>query len=970
MKFSYRFMLLAFLATVIFCPAQRAGAQDTLVVEWADAGGNVIVNALRDAILNDTNRPAGRVYKLKRGGYYHNSDRIENPGFHLRIVGEPGGPTEFDNPPVLQMVSRLDGSNDGRLITGLSSITLKNLYIPGANQDGTQTWYEPITTNASNSRFYLDNVIFERSNFSMTSFYGTDNDIFIKNCKFRNLIGEPSSQQWEGRGTSMWADQDTVIVENCTYFNVGMTAFQLEGGAASYVLFVHNTLVNVGRAIHSGNWWREAYFANNLLVNTFWHGEGLADVSNPGRNPRAYTAGMFSIGALPSIYGPEQGRRIVLANTAAWRDPAFATFYADSIRAQPFINPITKEDYIDVYDAMVAVDTTWLANRPNTPTYFSASFIDSMIHNINDLRRGIIPASPYFWRLPVFNGDRCHVCVNWPLPENFSYDDANLLTAGTDGLPLGDLNWFPAQKAQWEANKAQYISQVQALAGERLDVVIEGSAEAENGTLGGDAKVEPYGGATPYFHMEGGGLIQWKFNMPQAGTVELKIVTRSQDARRGQHVRVNGVGLRNDAGFGEYSWYDLDPVQWKEYTIRQADLVAGATALNLQAGENTIEIAPSWGYQEFQSVTVVLGGVDIAVLDATNTSDLQIVTLITPVVLPWFHMEGGGFMRWTFTMAEAATVEIRITTRSQDARRGQHVRVNGTGLRNDAGFGEYSWYDLHPTEWKAYTIRQADLIAGADALNLQAGENTIEIAQSWGYQEFLQVEVLVNGAVVHDLNATNVTEFSVVTIESPGGLPPPSGFKSVLIGTSGSITWTFNVAEAGNYRLNVFYHTPDVAQPGSVEVGGATVATFQYTGAPGEELWRSVLTGKFALSAGPQAITLTGSNVYIDFAQFLHDITVTSVDKERVPHGFSLHQNYPNPFNPTTTINFSLGKPSKVKLTVYNLLGQKVATVIDRPMNAGQHAVVFDAKSYGSGIYFYQLEAGEFKSHRRMMLIK
>ncbi len=376
------------------------------------------------------------------------------------------------------------------------------------------------------------------------------------------------------------------------------------------------------------------------------------------------------------------------------------------------------------------------------------------------------------------------------------------------------------------------------------------------------------------------------------------------------------------------------------------------------------------GYQEFQSVTVALGGTDIATLNALNVTQFDIVSLVTPVVLPWFHMEGGGYIRWTFSMAEAATVELRITTRSQDARRGEHVRVNGVGLLNDVGFGEYSWYDLDPVEWKAYTIRAADLVNGTGAaLNLLAGDNTLEIAPSWGYQEFLQVEVLVNGAVVHDLNATNVTEFDVVTIRSPGGLPPSSGFNSVLMTGEGSISWIFDVPESGNYRLNVFYNTTDATQPGSVEVGGATVASFNYTGAPDDELWHSVLTGKFSLTAGQQSITLKGTDVNIDFVQFLHDIT-TGVEGERVPNGFALHQNYPNPFNPSTTINFSLGKPSPVKLTVYNLLGQKVATVIDRPMSAGNHTVVFDAKRLGSGLYFYRLEAGKFKSHKRMMLIK
>lgn len=975
MRLKYKMMLLALLAVATLGLAQRATAQqDTLVVEWYDEGAqDVIRDALYNAVTNDVNRPPGRVYLLKKGGYYWNRETIQNTGYHLRIVGEPAGPTTEENPPVLQMVRRDDQTVNQRMITGVSSITLKNLWITGADDNGVQTAYQPIQIDASDSRFVIDNCVIDRSNFSLIAYTGPNNDIFYTNNKFRNLIGRPSTQQWEGRGVSVWADQDTVIVENNTFFNLEFTAFQMEGGAIKYLRFNHNTMVNIGRNFATGAWWREAYFANNLIVNGFWHGEGPNDYNAAGRDPRQYHAGMFGIGPLPSKYGPEESRRILLANTASWRDPAFATYYGTDVRPQPFVGTITRLDYLGgQYNSIVAKDTTWLGARPNFSTYPDTS-LPNMWANITDLRAGVTPATPYFYELPMIDDTtECYQCVSWPLPENFSYTTAGLLTAGTDHLPLGDLNWFPTQKANFEANKAQYVEELQALAGERLDVVVEGTAEGEAGTLGGDAAVEPYGGATPYFHMEGGGYIRWTFNMPQAGTVELKIVTRSNDARRGQHVRVNGVGLLNSAGSGEYSWFDLNPTEWKEYVIRQADLIEGTgVALDLQAGPNSIEIAPSWGYQEFETVTVVFGGADLVTLNATNVTEFDIVTLITPVVLPWFHMEGGGYIRWTFSMAEAATAELRITTRSQDARRGEHVRVNGVGLLNDAGFGEYSWYDLDPVEWKAYTIRQADLVSGTGAaLNLLAGDNTIEIAPSWGYQEFLQVEVLVNGAVVHTLTALNVTEYDVVTIQSPGGLPPPSGFNSVLMGTSGSITWTFNVPETGNYRLNVFYHTPDVSAPGSVEIGGATVATLQYTGVVGEELWHSLLTGKFALSAGAQAVTLTGSNVYIDYVQFLHDITVVSVDDEVLPESFALYQNYPNPFNPSTTINFSLGKPSKVKLTIYNVLGQKVATVIDRPMNAGQHTVVFDAKRLGSGVYFYQLDAGEFKSHKRMMLIK
>jgi hypothetical protein len=95
-------------------------------------------------------------------------------------------------------------------------------------------------------------------------------------------------------------------------------------------------------------------------------------------------------------------------------------------------------------------------------------------------------------------------------------------------------------------------------------------------------------------------------------------------------------------------------------------------------------------------------------------------------------------------------------------------------------------------------------------------------------------------------------------------------------------------------------------------------------------------------------------------------VTTTSQN----PGIFSLEQNYPNPFNPSTTIDFSVPKASTVKLTVYNLLGQKIATLVDKFMEAGAYAVTFDAARCASGVYFYRLEAGNIISQKKMLLVR
>ncbi|MBD3234047.1 MAG: T9SS type A sorting domain-containing protein [candidate division Zixibacteria bacterium] len=93
-------------------------------------------------------------------------------------------------------------------------------------------------------------------------------------------------------------------------------------------------------------------------------------------------------------------------------------------------------------------------------------------------------------------------------------------------------------------------------------------------------------------------------------------------------------------------------------------------------------------------------------------------------------------------------------------------------------------------------------------------------------------------------------------------------------------------------------------------------------------------------------------------------------DSAEVPGEYALIGSFPNPFNATTTITYELPEAGNVALEVYNIMGQKVATLVDGNMDAGQHSVVWDASSQSSGIYFYKLTAGGKALTKRMTLLK
>ena len=102
------------------------------------------------------------------------------------------------------------------------------------------------------------------------------------------------------------------------------------------------------------------------------------------------------------------------------------------------------------------------------------------------------------------------------------------------------------------------------------------------------------------------------------------------------------------------------------------------------------------------------------------------------------------------------------------------------------------------------------------------------------------------------------------------------------------------------------------------------------------------------------------------------ETTLTSVESPSsvTPQEFSLLQNYPNPFNPVTTISFSLPHSSKVTLKVFNQLGQELATLVNETKEAGSHTIQWNATGFASGVYYYQLTAGNFVENKKMLLIR
>ncbi len=142
-----------------------------------------------------------------------------------------------------------------------------------------------------------------------------------------------------------------------------------------------------------------------------------------------------------------------------------------------------------------------------------------------------------------------------------------------------------------------------------------------------------------------------------------------------------------------------------------------------------------------------------------------------------------------------------------------------------------------------------------------------------------------------------------------------------------------------------------------------------------------VSLGQVVLTSVVQGVYVSGSYAYVadgdDALYIIRNVLLTGIaeEEQQLPKTFALEQNYPNPFNPTTTIKYALPSQERVNITIYNALGQKVKTLVDKQQDAGYYTVVWDATNdagnkVGSGISFYMVKAGKHRSVKKMLLVK
>ncbi len=218
------------------------------------------------------------------------------------------------------------------------------------------------------------------------------------------------------------------------------------------------------------------------------------------------------------------------------------------------------------------------------------------------------------------------------------------------------------------------------------------------------------------------------------------------------------------------------------------------------------------------------------------------------------------------------------------------------------------------------------------------------------------------------INAISLTDGSVTTLAKP------------MSTTSVTTTWNYMDGVAMDGYGN--YYFSEWGPPGNIwrVSNDFQEASLLYTGfiAPADIIYVGT-NGGGKLSSQSSAYSETGVLAVPDMVGnnvFFYDLTVTGIELSSAkPDNFLLHQNFPNPFNPSTTIFYDVSRESNIKVSVFDLLGREIITLVNQIEPAGSRSINWDGRDYtgnlvNAGVYIYQIEAEGFIQTKKMVLLK
>lgn len=403
------------------------------------------IGNLNAAIENDTDRDEDTIYRLERGGTYWLDAIIEPEGGLLHIEGEDG-----DGPlPVIRPAADIDGQAD-ELFNPRSDLYLRHVYLQGLSDLGEIT-KNNIRARGANLRIEVEDIYFDWDDQSYFRLDNSNTTLIIRDSKFRNT-GRPGNVGVGRLISTQGVFQDTVIVENTTYYHGETGVIWTGGGVIDYMKWNHNTIVNTGQEFEFGPV-ITMEFTNNLLYDTGYR--GLAHPTDEDGNPDVSisTWGLLHFHSVANIdeYEEEDRDIVIKNNNVGYISQKYWDVwdqYPDSVVSyRPTL--IGHGDSLRAAGILVYEENFEEGVEFSDPPSGSVEWLQAIIENPGDDNP---PPSfdKYDETFPVTpsNWDHTQQLSMW---RDFSYPTSSQsYTAAEGDFPVGDLNWFPDKRAEWE----------------------------------------------------------------------------------------------------------------------------------------------------------------------------------------------------------------------------------------------------------------------------------------------------------------------------------------------------------------------------------------------------------------------------------------------------------------------------------------------------------------------------------------
>jgi len=467
------------LVLVVFLPMSILFAQtwDDYILETR--GDTVVVKDYNDmeqtastlnyAIELDPSPPAGRVYELKVNGYYPLASNPTTPADRaITIAGaDYTRMVVNDNPESPPIICGYWLSSGG--INFANDLTIKNVSLMPASSDGWLGWAFFSAANP-NLTLTLENVLMEHVKWVFVE--SSSNDITrikISDSYFVNMNGN-NGRRSGGVYDNVNHNTDTIWVENSTHIFGQGWQYKFRDHPINKAIFNHNTFINIGHSIFETlGYQSNMALTQNIFINcqTKPYRPGLDyDETDVDSLP----TGIINVRDLPEDY-EQLDRKILVDRNLVYWDPRLADI-ADIANSTPIdgytnwvsqmitMNSRTQDMFDDNASYPYLTEGVWYNNLPNFTD--SQNLLGEMVDTLKNYSIAIMPLTAGLslsdWRL-VSTEPEDYIKSDWPIPIDLSYDDADLLIAGFGGFPLGDLNWFPAEKKLWLAQRtAEYES--------------------------------------------------------------------------------------------------------------------------------------------------------------------------------------------------------------------------------------------------------------------------------------------------------------------------------------------------------------------------------------------------------------------------------------------------------------------------------------------------------------------------------